>query len=140
MGSETSYLRDLQRHGFQILYYPHSEVRHRILPEECTLSRLRRRAYSHGRGQIRIHGWHRPNIYSKSKILWCMILVADYFYATVRFFVGSLLRDSRRNCEVTVSAMIRFGQLNETANQVLKRLKVNRPRLSTERPSGAKIA
>ena len=129
MGSETSFLLDLQKHGFPILYYPDAEVYHRILHEECTVPRLRRRAYTHGRGQIRLRGWHRRNIYLKNRILWCMVLLADEFYTVLRFLVGFFLKDSRRNCEVTVSAMIRFGQLHETANRVLKHLNANRRNL-----------
>lgn len=74
-----------------------------------------------------IHGWHRTDIYVKSKLLWCMTLMADYFYATSRLLVGALLRDPRRCCEMTVRSVIRFGRLNETADQILKYLKSNRP-------------
>ena len=126
MGSETSFLLDLQKHGFPILYYPDAEVYHRILHEELTVPRLRRRAYTHGRGQIRLHDWHRRNIYRKSRVLWCVALVADYFYTMLR---GSLLRDTKRNCEITCWCMVRFGQLNETANRVLKHFNANRRNL-----------
>jgi glycosyltransferase involved in cell wall biosynthesis len=133
MGGETRFLRDLQDRGFQILYYPGAEVRHRMPPDSCTLPVLRRRAYTHGRGQIRLQEWHRRNIYRKSRILWCVVLVADYFYAMLRFLIGSLLRDTKRNCEITCACMLRFGQLNETVKQVSKCFKPDRPRLSAER-------
>jgi glycosyltransferase involved in cell wall biosynthesis len=133
MGGETRFLRDLQTQGLQILYYPYAEVRHRMSREACTGPALRRRAYTLGRGQIRLHGWHRRNIYRMSRVLWCVALVADYFYTTVRFLIGSLLRDIKRNCEITCACMIRFGQLNETANQVLKHLKTSRQSLAAER-------
>jgi glycosyltransferase involved in cell wall biosynthesis len=119
MGSETSFLMDLQRECFRMLWYPSAMVYHRI-HEACTVPWLRRRAYTYGRGRIRVYGWHRRDIYFKNKILWGIVLVADEFYAMLRFLTGFLLRDSRRNCERTVSAMIMFGQIHETANQVLK--------------------
>jgi glycosyltransferase involved in cell wall biosynthesis len=122
MGSETSFLLNLQEHGFPILYYPGAEVYHRILQEACTVPWLRRRAYTYGRGRIRLYGWHRHNIYLKNRILWWMVLVAEEFYNVVRFLAGFVLRDSKRNCERTVSAMIMFGQLHETVNQAFKRL------------------
>jgi glycosyltransferase involved in cell wall biosynthesis len=131
MGEETSFLANLQSHGFQILYYPGAEVCHRILPEGCTVPWLRHRAYTFGRGQVRLHGWHRRNIYHKNKILWCMILLADEFYAVLRFLTGFALTDTSRDCDTTVNAMIRFGQIHETANQVFKRLLAKRVR--TER-------
>ena len=49
MGSETSFSRNLQEHGFPILYYPGAEVYHRILREACTLPWLRRRAFTMAR-------------------------------------------------------------------------------------------
>jgi L-malate glycosyltransferase len=126
MGTETSFLMNLQRHGFPMLYYPGAEVYHRILADACTLPWLRRRAYTYGRGRIRLYGWYRRNIYLKNRILWCMLLIADWFYNVLRFLSGFVLSDSNRNCDRTVGAMIIFGQIHETANQVLKRLLAKR--------------
>jgi glucosyl-dolichyl phosphate glucuronosyltransferase len=125
MGDEAGFLMELQRNGFEILYYPKAEVYHRILPTACTLGWLRQRAYTHGRGEIRLHGWHRRDIYARSKILWCMVLAVDECYAALRFLGGLFLRNSMRNCNVTVNAMLRFGQLHETAYQLLKRFRPN---------------
>jgi glycosyltransferase involved in cell wall biosynthesis len=120
MGSETSFLLNLQGRGFPILYYPGALVYHRISQKACTVPWLRRRAYTYGRGRVRLHGWHRRNIYLKNKILWCIVLVAEEVYNVGLFLSGFVLRDSKRNCERTVSAMIMFGQLHETANQASK--------------------
>jgi hypothetical protein len=121
MGSETSFLLDLRRQGFEMLYYPGAQVYHRIGREACTIPWLRRRAYTYGRGRIRTYGLHRRNIYFKNRVLWCLVLVADEVCAMLRFLAGFFVTDSRRNCDRTVSAMIMFGQLHETANQVFKR-------------------
>ena len=40
----------------------------------------------------------------------------------LRLLAGSAITDTSRNCEATVNAMMRFGQIHETANQVFKRL------------------
>jgi len=119
MGSETSLLMQLQRLGFEMLYCPDAKVRHRIAAKECHLGRLRRRGFTFGRGQIRLWGLHRPAIYRRSKVLWCLVLALDYCYAGLRFVYGLLIRDPKRNCVTTVEAMIRFGQLAETVNQFL---------------------
>jgi glycosyltransferase involved in cell wall biosynthesis len=121
MGSETSFLRELQRQGFAMLHYPYAEVQHRIIRKDCRVSALRRRAYTFGRGQVRLHGWHRRHLYARSKMLWCLTCAADYLYTSLRFLRGALLSDSRRNCEITVSSMMRFGNLRETRDQILKR-------------------
>jgi glycosyltransferase involved in cell wall biosynthesis len=121
-GDETSFLMNLHGQGFPILYYPGAEVYHRILHEGCTIPWLRHRAYTQGRGQVMLHGLHRRNIYRKNKILWCMVLVVDELYTVLRLLTGFVLTDTSRNCEATVNAMMRFGQIHETANQVFKRL------------------
>jgi glycosyltransferase involved in cell wall biosynthesis len=120
MGEETSFLRNLRGHGFPILYYPGAEVHHRILREGCTIPWLRRRAYTHGRAQVRLQGFHRCNIYRNNKILWWMVLVVDELYTVLRFLAGFALTDTSRNCETTVNAMMRFGKIHETVNQILK--------------------
>jgi GT2 family glycosyltransferase len=135
-GDETSFVMNLREHGFEILYYPGAEVYHRILREGCTIPWLRRRAYTHGRGQVRLHGFHRRNVYRKNKILWCMVLMVDELYTTLRFLAGFAITDSNRNCETTVDAMMRFGQIHETVNQVFKRFLAKRT--STEASSNIK--
>jgi GT2 family glycosyltransferase len=123
MGEEASFLLNLQEHGFQILYYPQAVVYHRSLPEAFTLPWLRHRAYTWGRGRTRLYGWHRLDLYHKSKVLWCMVLVVEEFHNVLRFLAGFFLAKSTRNCDRVVSAMIMLGQLHETANQVFKRFK-----------------
>jgi glycosyltransferase involved in cell wall biosynthesis len=135
-GDETAFVMNLREYGFEILYYPGAEVYHRILREGCTIPWLRRRAYTHGRGHVRLHGLHRRNIYAKSKVFWCTVLVADELYAMVRLLGGFILIDSKRNCEATVSAMMRFGEIHETVNQVFKRVLAEKT--STEASSNIK--
>ena len=125
MGDEAGFLMQLQRSGFEILYYPKAEVYHRILPKACNLGWLRQRAYTHGRGQIRLLGLHRHNLYLNNKILWCLVLAADELYAALRFLGGLFLSNSTRNCNATVNAMVRFGQLHESANQIMKHFSGN---------------
>ena len=135
-GDETAFLMNLQGQGFPILYYPGAEVYHRILHEGCTIPWLRRRAYTHGRGHVRLHGLHRRNIYRKNKVLWAMVLAVDEVYTTLRLLVGFAITDTNRNCETTVSAMMRFGEIHETVNQVFKRFLAKRT--STEVSSNIK--
>lgn len=120
MGSETSFLMELQRQGFDMLYYPHAVVQHRIAAKDCRVSALRRRAYTFGRGQIRLHGWYRRDLLARSKLLWALTCAADYLYTSFRFVRGALLSDARQNCEITVSSAMRFGNLRETREQILQ--------------------
>jgi glycosyltransferase involved in cell wall biosynthesis len=117
MGSETSFLRELQRQDVRMLYCPSCVVRHRILAKECKLPALRRRGYTFGRGQTRIHGRHRKRLYSRSKALWGATILADYCYTALRYAVGAVHWNMRRRCELTVKAMIRFGRLQGTLSR-----------------------
>lgn len=118
MGSETSFLMELQRLGFKILYCPRAQVEHRIDRRECSVARLRRRGYGFGRGQVRLFGLHRAHIYRKSKLVWSLMMGADCAYTAIGLGRGLLRTDSTRRCEMTVTAMIRFGQIFETVNQL----------------------
>jgi GT2 family glycosyltransferase len=117
MGSETSFLRELQRQEVKMLYCPLSVVHHRILAKECELPALRRRAYTFGRGQTRIHGRHRQKLYSRSKALWGAAILADYCHTALRYGIGSVHWNIRRKSELTLKAMIRFGRLQGSLNR-----------------------
>jgi hypothetical protein len=116
---------------FEILYYPGAEYT-RISP---------RRMPHHGQdaphmARTRVHGLHRRNIYHKNKILWGIVLVLDEVYTTLCFLAGFAIKDTKRNCETTVAAMMRFGEIHETANQVFKRVLAKKT--STEASSNIK--
>ena len=123
MGSETSFLLALEKAGFRMLYCPSVKVQHRILPKECAIAALRRRGYRFGRGQVRLRGWHRRETYARNKLFWLMVLLADYVYTSARYVIGAARRDLRRNCEITVDSMIRFGSLYQTFKEFKASLK-----------------
>ena len=123
IGSETSFLMALQRRGFRMLYYPLAQVQHRILSTECAIPALRRRGYRFGRGQVKLFGWHRRDRYVKSKVFWIIILLADYLYTSARYIFGLVHKNPRRNCEITVDSMIRFGSLYQTFKEFKASLK-----------------
>ena len=123
MGSETSFLLALKRLGFQMLYYPGARVLHRILTKECSVPRLRRRGYWYGRGEVKLHGWHRRGVCARSKVLWLLMLLADYIFTSARYAFGLAHRSVRRNCEITVQSMVRFGCLYQTFKEFGESLK-----------------
>jgi glycosyltransferase involved in cell wall biosynthesis len=120
MGSETSFLRQLQIEGFRMVHCPTAVVKHQIEKQQCSVEALRRRGYTFGRGQTRLHGWYRRDLFARNRMLWGMMLSADCLYAVGRYCIGRVVKDPRTNCEMTVSAMIRLGELRETTFQVLR--------------------
>ena len=79
------------------------------------------------------HHFRLASVRRGDGILWCTIIVVDEIYDVLRFLSGFFLSDSRRDCDRTVSAMIMFGQIHETVNQVLRGSHLNRRKLSGER-------
>lgn len=114
MGSESSFLLALQRKGVEMLHVPSAIVRHRITDSECRLRAIRRRAFTMGRGQIRLHGLHRANVYHRSRPIWYILIAADKVLTGLRYIVGLCTPDIRSRCEKTVHAMIRFGKIHES--------------------------
>jgi glycosyltransferase involved in cell wall biosynthesis len=118
MGSETSFLMDLHRHGFAMLYCPAAQVEHRIEAEKCTVPSLRRRGFRFGRGQVRLFGLRRRELYLSRRRWWWTITMMECAFNALRLCAGFLAPGVRRRCEITVDAMITFGALAETILQV----------------------
>ena len=117
MGDETAFLMELQKHGYRELYCPKVQVEHRIRRSACRIEALRKRGYTFGRGHVRLFGLHRRHLYERSKLLWSLVLCGDFAYTALRLTRGMLARSARRNCEITVASMIRFGALSESVNR-----------------------
>jgi glycosyltransferase involved in cell wall biosynthesis len=114
MGSETSFLRTLQKKGVPMLYCPTAAVQHRVQKKDCTIAALRRRGFTFGRGMVRLNGLHRVQWYSRSRLLWRVVIMAEYSYAYLCYVRGVLYIDAKSNCHTTVKAMIRLGSLHES--------------------------
>lgn len=122
-GSETSFLLRLRRQGMEVKHCPEAVVYHRLEPAACEIRTLRRRGYRFGRGNIRLHGWRRENLLKRNRFFWVGVMLADYVYTGGRLGFGALLPSKRRNCEITVDAMMRLGELCETTNQAYQHLR-----------------
>jgi glycosyltransferase involved in cell wall biosynthesis len=117
MGDETSFLIELHKLGFPMIYYPQAQVQHRIFAQACAIPALRRRGFQMGRGQVKFFGWHRRETYARSKILWIALLLGDYSYTLAKYGFGLAHRNVTRNCELTVGSMVRFGCLHQTLKE-----------------------
>lgn len=115
MGSEMSFLTQASEAGFQMVYCPTVSVKHRIAPEECTVSALRARAYRCGRGEVRVLGLHRRNLFERSRALWISVLLCDAaIYSGGRFMAGLVCPSQRHRAELMLRAMIRVGKVIES--------------------------
>ncbi len=73
MGSETSFLRGLRDDGYAMVYSPKPEVGHRIQPDILTARRIRRRAYTLGRGIPHGHGLPREELLGRNPLAWRLL-------------------------------------------------------------------
>ena len=70
MGSEASFLLQLADKGHRMVYCPHSVVFHRAQQVLFTARGIRRRAYTYGRGQARLHGFAQVELRRRYRRLW----------------------------------------------------------------------
>jgi glycosyltransferase involved in cell wall biosynthesis len=83
MGSETTFLRNIERAGFKPLYYPYASVRHRISSSGCSPAVVRQRAFRLGRGEIYLSGLPRPELHARSRRLWEAYLLVKLTYSVL---------------------------------------------------------
>lgn len=70
MGSESSFLIDLEQLGHRMVYCPTATVEHRIKDSDCNLDVLKRRMMSHGRGGARLRGVNYRNLLTDHPFQW----------------------------------------------------------------------
>lgn len=123
MGSETSFLMALENSGYSILYCPRAIVTHRIAAADCSLHSLRRRAYRQGRGQVKLLGIHRAELYARNKAIWLFICSAEAPYFLMKLAMGLITITPAARAERTASAIIRLGILRQSAAEILTQLR-----------------
>lgn len=115
MGSEVSFLWQLHRRGYRMMYCPRVVVEHRIRSEECRLPALKRRAYRCGRGEIRVYGNHRPQLLAKGRLAWSAFLLFELAaYSGTRLVLSWLWPTRRGRAELALRAMVRVGKITES--------------------------
>jgi glycosyltransferase involved in cell wall biosynthesis len=70
MGSETSFLKDLDNLGHHMVYCPNAALDHRIKESDYDMDVLMRRMISYGRGRARIHGVNYRNLMTDHPRQW----------------------------------------------------------------------
>jgi glycosyltransferase involved in cell wall biosynthesis len=118
MGSETSFLIKLQMQNIRMLYVPSVSVQHRVQPNECTIPALRRRGFTFGRGQTRLHGPYRLSLYQRNAHLWRTRFLIAKILAYLSLLTGYLAPVARLRSELTVLAKIKLGHLHESVQML----------------------
>ena len=116
MGSEVSFLMELERNGFKMVYCPRVMVEHRIQPEDCRLPPLIRRAFRYGRGEVRLYGIHRAALQKNGKYIWNIAIALEVLsYSGLCILASVLAPTRRRRTELAVRAAIRLGKITESS-------------------------
>jgi glycosyltransferase involved in cell wall biosynthesis len=100
MGSETSFLKDLEQLGYRMVYCPSAALDHRIKETDCNLEVLKRRMTSYGRGRARIHGVNYRNMLTERPRQWWLrqrvkLLLAYIRLGQLRLIPSTSLRRER---------------------------------------------
>jgi len=90
MGSEASFLLQLSKDGYDILYCPSAIVKHRSQPELFTEKVISKRAYQYGRGLPHLRGIKDPEGLKRSRSKWMLmrrVAIAKHY---AKYFISYL--------------------------------------------------
>lgn len=103
MGSETSFLLNLQKNGYEILHVPTSKVGHYLTPDQLTQSYVESRAKTHGRFLAYLgKPFDDPENYQRRKILWLTKKCLAFTWHKLRYFAANLYLDKTKKTKAKV--------------------------------------
>ena len=114
MGSETTFLRDIQKAGFKQLYYPQASVLHRISGSGCSAAVVKTRAFRLGRGEIYVSGLPRPALLASSRFLWDTYILMKLIAAILIRLCATLSFSRQTRLLREVSALRMMGNALES--------------------------
>lgn len=109
MGSETSFLTDLKREGYKIVYCPESMVRHYAQPHQISQSNMLRRGYRCGKAGPRLNGPCRRELLDKRPWVWLGLRCVSLTKATVRYLIAACHISGLRRFELQMGSLIDLG-------------------------------
>ncbi|HXG45985.1 MAG TPA: glycosyltransferase [Methylomirabilota bacterium] len=109
IGSETTFLETLARHGYEMIYVPSAVIHHRISSDQCRFSYLRRRAYRFGKGRIHFGRFPNQRLLAFSRPLWRMRQGVRLVMASLTFLASYLIVPPAWRAKVAVRAGIGVG-------------------------------
>jgi hypothetical protein len=118
MGSETTFLMELQRAGFGMVYAPSVLVYHRISPAQCSLAALRRRALSYGKGRVHFGGLPNRRLLALSRGLWTCRQVVRMGSGSLCWLLSWVVFPSGRRARLTLEALYQIGMSMEALRWV----------------------
>ncbi len=114
MGSETSFLKDLDSLGHRMVYCPAAALDHRIKPHDCDVEVLKRRMASYGRGRARIHGVNYGNLLANHPRRWWLRQRAKLVLAYLRLAALQFIPAANVRVEKVLWHHSKLGWLKES--------------------------
>lgn len=127
LGDEILFVKQLREDGHQPVYTPTATVGHRIQPENCSQTWIRKRAWTLGRGAPHVSGLCRRPLLEKHPLIWRLLRLA----ALGRYGVGSLLASASLSADRRVERHV-VANLNMAYN--LESLRLARDARRRARP------
>jgi len=109
MGSESAFLEQLEANGFRFVYSPQAVVRHRIRPEQLTLSHVRKRAFRFGRYVPHSKGLCRRSLFERHVMFWFLIRIGAIIRAAFQYLRGIACLSELRGIEMKVRSSMTLG-------------------------------
>jgi glycosyltransferase involved in cell wall biosynthesis len=126
MGSETSFLRDLVKDNYEIVYSPTVVVGHRVQSETLKFSAICLRGYRLGRGQAHIFGLPDQNLLRQNPTIWRLYHNGSIIWNIFKVLIFFIFSSEEKRPRNVVEMMRRLGYRVEAvrlANQVLNQLR-----------------
>ena len=114
MGSETSFLKELDDLGHRMVYVPAAAVDHRIKDNDCDLNVLLRRMTSYGRGRARIMGVNYRNMLTEHPHRWWLRQRLKWIAAYLRLGILHLIPNANVRNEKLLWHQSTIGWIQES--------------------------
>ena len=105
MGSETSFLAELKRDGYKMLYSPKSVVGHHIQPGMISVAGIKKRAYRYGRSNPHLYSEQYVTEYKARPVRWKLERLSRIIYIAVKYARSLLIFSSERQIIAQVRAI-----------------------------------
>jgi len=109
MGSETSFLIELAKDGYEIVYSPHAIVGHRIQTWQLSAKSIRKRAYRCGRQGPHLGGLCHRDLFDKHPFIWYLLRLAGLTRAGLSYVWALVHLSSCSRVKMSRQAMIDIG-------------------------------
>lgn len=114
MGSETSFLKQLELEGFKARYIPDAIVEHRIKESDIYLPNFYKRAESYGKGRAHMSGVNYHNLLVDRPNTWKRRQILKLIFVRCRWLLAKMIPIKVSRVRTLVNLHIEIGRISES--------------------------